>query len=254
VNENDGLGGASPSPLTHRQLTPSICSFICTDRTQMEIQMALQITASGVAEIGPGVWAFEMAPHQVRLFGTTNHSLGTQSVLLLAESNFDSEANELRFDFDGATPVNVGTTSRVIALAVEPPRMQALASAPTVAPGQQDLARGDREFLDLSQRELSTGVAKAAEALLRGVRAKSAGALKRGQSRNFSETPDNFWYVIIQPRVDELSITVRGSTDHFSPVAKLEIKDDRGNTRFKVRGEKDVPHALDLIFHALRKR
>ncbi len=223
---------------------------------QMEIQMALQITASGVAEIGPGVWAFEMAPHQVRLFGATNHSLGTQSVLLLADCNFDSEAKQLHFDFDGATPVNVGTTSRVIALAVESPGTQALvaASAPTVAPAKQDLARGDREFLDLSQRELSTSVAKAAEALLLGVRARSAGALKRGQSRNFSETPDNFWYVIIQPRVDELSITVRGSTDHFSPVAKLEIKDDRGNTRFKVRSEKDVPDAIELIFHALRKR
>ncbi len=70
--------------------------------------------------------------------------------------------------------------------------------------------------------------------LLSGVRQKSPGDLKRGKSRNFSETPDNFWYVIVQPRIDELSITVHGAVDHFEPVARLEIKDDRGNTRFKV--------------------
>ena len=51
-----------------------------------------------------------------------------------------------------------------------------------------------------------------------------------------------------------LSITVRGPVEHFKPVARLPIKDDRGNTLFKVTREEDVPAALDLIFHAKRKR
>lgn len=62
-----------------------------------------------------------------------------------------------------------------------------------------------------------------------------------------------FWYVIVQPRIDELSITVRGAVDHFEPVARLEIKDDRGNTRFKVKSKDDLPAALQIIFHAIRK-
>ena len=112
---------------------------------------------------------------------------------------------------------------------------------------------GEREFLRLTKAELSKETAEAAEALLLAVRQRSSGDLKRGKSRNFSETPDNFWYVIVQPRVDELSITVRGPVAHFEAAAELEIKDDRGNTRFKVRGQDDVPAAIKLIFHAIRK-
>jgi hypothetical protein len=37
-------------------------------------------------------------------------------------------------------------------------------------------------------------------------------------------------------------------------VAKLPIKDDRGNTLFKITSEADVPAALEIIFHAKRKQ
>ncbi len=215
--------------------------------------VTLFVSASGATEIAPGMWSFEMPPHQVRLFGDTHHSLGAQSVLLLARTQFDPKTKQLQFEFDGATPINIGTTSKVIGLAIQAPVSESLTTA-TSGSIEASLGPGDREFMQLARRELSAGTAKAAEALLLGVRARSAGNLKRGQSRNFSETPDNFWYAIVQPRVDEISITVRGSTDHFSSISKLEIKDDRGNTRFKVRSEDDVSPALDLIFHALRKR
>ena len=112
---------------------------------------------------------------------------------------------------------------------------------------------GDREFLQLVHNELPDPMQRAAAQLLESVRKRYPGELKRGLSRNFSETPDNFWYVIVQPRAEELSITVRGTVDHFSRVSKLEIKDDRGNTRFKVRGPDDVEAALELIFHARRR-
>lgn len=215
--------------------------------------MSLLARVTRASEIARGVWSFEMPPHQVRMFGNTNHSIGGQSVLLLTECQYDAQARQLEFAFDHATPINIGTTSSVIALAAASPGRDPRASALAVESIQPSLGRGDREFIELARRELSEHTAKAAENLLLDVRARSAGDLKRGQSRNFSETPDNFWYVIVQPRVDELSITVRGSTDHFAPIAKLEIKDDRGNTRFKVRGEKDVAAALDLIFYAIRK-
>jgi hypothetical protein len=94
---------------------------------------------------------------------------------------------------------------------------------------------------------------RAALALIAGVRQRSQGDLKRGLSRNFSNTPDNFWYVIVQPRVSQLSITVRGAVEHFAPMARLPIKDDRGNTLFKIGSEDDVQAALELIFHAKRR-
>lgn len=211
--------------------------------------MGLTITANDVRELTAGVWQLNMPPHQVRLLGSPTNASGERSVVLLEGGHYDQEARTLTFDLSDAAALNVGTQPETIFL---------LSKASTVATGTEKrsaaaLAGGDREFLNLVRSELPLQMQRAAERLLKGVRSRYPGELKRGQSRNFSETPDNFWYVIVQPRVGELSITVRGTVDHFAPVAKLEIKDDRGNTRFKVRSEADVDPALDLIFHARRR-
>lgn len=215
--------------------------------------MPVQITATDASEIDPGIWSFEMPPHQVRHFGQTNHALGASSVVVLADCEYDPERQQLHFAIEDVTPINVGTTSRVIGIAADivgnGTREAALLHSPE--PGR--LGHGDREFLRLARAELSERMAQTAESLLLSIRQRSAGDLKRGQARNFSETPDNFWYVIIQNRIDQLSITVRGPVSHFAGVSSLEVKDDRGNSRFKVRTEADLPEALKLIFHALRK-
>jgi hypothetical protein len=216
--------------------------------------MPLRMTATGVTEIGQGIWELEMPPHQVRHFGSTSHAIGPQSVLMFRSCDYDASQQQLHFDLEDVVPINVGTTSKAIGITVgEKPHGTAMPST-EVSVEFSALGPGDREFLKLAKQELTKGTAQAAEKLLLGVRQKSAGDLKRGKARNFSETPDNFWYVIIQPRVDELSLTVRGPVDRFADLTGIEVKDDRGNTRFKVRGERDVPEALKLIFHAIRKR
>lgn len=216
--------------------------------------MPLRMTATGVTQIGSGIWELEMPPHQVRHFGSTNHAIGPQSVLLLRSCDYDADKKQLQFDLEDVTPINVGTSPRAIGIAVGQSQDSVSLSLSEATAESSVLGPGDREFLQLAMQELSQGAARAAEKLLLGVRQESAGNLKRGQARNFSETPDNFWYVIIQPRVDELSITVRGPVDRFSELTSLEVKDDRGNTRFKVRDESDVREALKLIFHAIRKK
>ena len=216
--------------------------------------MPLRMTATGVTEITPGIWELEMLPHQVRHFGSTNHAIGPQSVLMFRSCSYDADQQQLHFDLEDVVPINVGTTARAIGIAVDESNEGMVKQSTESAPEPSALGPGDREFLQLAGKELSAGTARAAEKLLLGVRQKSPGNLKRGQARNFSETPDNFWYVIVQPRVDELSITVRGTVDHFAGLTGLEVKDDRGNTRFKVRGESDVTEALKLIFHAIRKQ
>ena len=187
------------------------------------------------------------------MFGNAPSSSGSKSVLLISKPVFDARHQQLSFDADAATPLNIGTGTVTIAVASDSQsatatRQEARQDDSTVAFGP-----GDREFLRLVQELLPSSMQKAAASLLSGVRAVSAGDLKRGKAKNFSETPDNFWYVIVQPRVEQLSITVRGTVEHFQHVARLPIKDDRGNTLFKVSGEEDVPAALDIIFHAKRK-
>lgn len=215
--------------------------------------MTLRMTATRVLEIKPGIWAFDMPPHQVRHFGNPGHAIGPQSVLLFRSCDYDSNTQHLHFDLEDVSPINVGTTSKVIGIAIDQNGIGPDEVAGLDAPNPMSFGPGDREFLKLAKSELSERTSQVAEQLLLGVRQKSPGDLKRGKSRNFSETPDNFWYVIVQPRIDELSVTVRGSVDHFKPVARLEIKDDRGNTRFKVKSKDDLSAALQIIFHAIRR-
>lgn len=212
--------------------------------------MTLKMTATSVLQITPGIWEFEMPPHQVRHFGNAGHAIGPQSVLLFHSCDYDADNNHLHFDLEDVSPINIGTTSKAIGIAIGKSVDEVTSLVPS---DSKSLGPGDREFLRLTKAELSAATAYVAEQLLTGVRQKSPGELKRGKSRNFSETPDNFWYVIVQPRIDELSVTVRGAVEHFEPVARLEIKDDRGNTRFKVKSKDDLPAALEIIFHAIRK-
>ena len=216
--------------------------------------MGLQITASNVTAIAEGLWGFDMPPHQVRLFGDAPSSTGPRSVIMMKRCSYDPQSKTLQFDADDVVALNIGTLQQTVAVAAFEPTDTGAATE-TVTSSKLALAYGpgDRAFLSLARRELSPEMYEAAEALLEGVRRRSSGDLKRGKAKNFSDTPDNFWYVIVQPRVQQLSITVRGTVAHFRPLAKLPIKDDRGNTLFKVSGKEDVDAALELIFHAERK-
>lgn len=195
-----------------------------------------------------------MPPHQVRLFGPSASSEGPRSVILMKNCVFSDNAHSLTFNMEDAIALNIGTTSQALALsATEQPSADA---KQTVYGAAHSLNRGpgDREFLKMAKSLLQPSMLEAAATLLTCVRERSSGDLKKGKARNFSETPDNFWYVIIQPRVQQLSITVRGSVEHFSGIARLPIKDDRGNTLFKVGDKSDIPAALEIIFHAIRKK
>lgn len=214
--------------------------------------MGLVITATKAKELAAGIWELELPPYEIGLLGKPTQSIGAVSALLMKNCQFDKDHQHLQFEISDVVPLNVGTTSRTIAfLAGTNTEIYSMAKEHRVT--EEIVGPGDRHFLEMAKRELSSKMYEVSQALLRGIRARSAGDLKKGLNRNYSETPDNFWYVIIQPRVDELSITVRGHTDHFEGVSALEIKDDRGNTRFKVRNLNDVQPALKLIFHALRK-
>ena len=216
--------------------------------------MALTITASNATVIEEGLWRFEMPPHQVRLFGSVTHSIGPRSVILIKNCKFDAQLGTLQFDADDVTSLNVGTLSQTIAVAASAgPDSDTTTRAMQQTIGELSYGPGDREFLDMTRDLFPESMQNAAAALLEGVRHRSAGELKRGKTRNFSDTPDNFWYVIVQPQISQLSITVRGPVEHFERVGKLPLKDDRGNTRFKITSEADVAPALDIIFHAKRK-
>ncbi len=212
----------------------------------------LKVTVERAQEVSKGIWSFNLPPHQVRMLGKCENTFGSRSVILLESAEFSPTSGSLTFQIEDANALNIGSSTNTLAILsnLSSDQFTEVSSEFTEA---ASMSRGDREFLDLCRIELPDHMQRAATALLAGVRARSPGELKRGLSRNFSDTPDNFWYVIVQPRVEQLSITVRGPVELFDSVTHLSVKDDRGNTLFKVSGEHDVDAALSLIFRAKRK-
>jgi len=155
----------------------------------------------------------------------------------------------LVLDAGSVAVLNVGTTPSAIVidgtLAAE--AKDAESSDP------RDLGPGDMEFLNLAETELKGEAQEAAVDLIRAVRHKWAGDLKRGERNKFSNTPDNFWYVIVQPRVQALSVTVRGRPERFQS-SILKLRPDRpGYTRFTVTTPDQVLEAVRLIEQSKRK-
>jgi hypothetical protein len=218
--------------------------------------MGLKISAPNAQSLGHRIWLVDMPPHQVRFFGTTCPSREGRSVIAVTDAIYDEVSKSLSFDVDEVVALNAGTLAETIAIGNEFPTLQSPEprTQSQVDSGNTSYGRGDREFIALTKEILSLQMQRAAASLLEKVRAKASGDLKRGQARNFSETPDNFWYVVVQPQVQHLQITVRGPVAHFEGVSQLELRDDRGNTRFKITSERDVDDAIRLIFRAKRKR
>jgi hypothetical protein len=231
------------------------CSAQCVCQRDRRMIMALTLAVDNVEALGQGIWLVDIPPHQVRLFGAVAPSVGTRSAIAVNKAEYNEVLKTLTFQIDHATVLNVGVQNRAIVIdagienSTPDSALNKLRSIePTLVYGA-----GDGLFLSLVDRLLSTDMQAAGHALLDGVRRRFPGNLKKGKKNNFSETPDNFWYVVVQPRVDELQVTVRGDVNHFKGISSLLILDDRGNTRFKIRGQSDIAEALKLIFHAKRK-
>lgn len=209
--------------------------------------MSIFMLIENAKPLADGIWSASTPPHTLQMLGEPKASKGTISILGVEEPVFDGSAKSVRFDAARTTVLNLGTSDRLLIVAQN-------STGGTGAGSQESISfgPGDNEFLRVAKTVLTGDPMKTAELVLRGVRAVSSGDLKRGKRLNFSNVPDNFWYVIVQPRVQGLSITVRGLPERFGP-SKLELKIDRpGYTRFQVANPEDVQEALRII--ALSKR
>jgi hypothetical protein len=212
--------------------------------------MALSITANNAVQLAPGIWEFQMPPHQVRFFGDCRRTEGARSILLLSGARYSSATQSLFFDAEHAVPLNVGTSSSALAVSADASADAKLRTQ--VIPQDGSYGPGDREFLSLAATLPPEGY-EAAQKLLHTIRSKFPGDLHRGLQRNFSNMPDNFWYVIVQPRIGGLSVTVRGEPDRFGE-SPLKLKRDRpGYSRFKIVKVQDVPEAIKIIFASKRR-
>lgn len=208
----------------------------------------MKLLLEDAIEVGNGIWMTHVAPHQLAMLGECKSSRGRRSVLLAASPTFD-EGRGLILDTETLSVLNLGTTPSTVVIdtAIS---AEALERADD---GSDNYGPGDREFLSLVKSELADEAQAAAFKLFEQVRAENPGDLKRGNRLNFSNTPDNFWYVIVQPRAQSLSVTVRGEPRRFG-ISSLELKTDRpGYTRFSVSRLSEVSEAIRLIAQSKRR-
>lgn len=203
-------------------------------------------------EVANGVWLTFAAPHQLTIFAQPTLTRGRRSVVLTSSPAFDKDRGSLVLDAESLFVLNIGTSPSTVVVDTIVSAEALDRDSDLLMPN--DFGPGDREFLSLAERELRGEAQEAAVDLIREVRKRWAGDLKRGERNNFSNTPDNFWYVIVQPRVQALSVTVRGARSRFQSAA-LELRVDRpGYTRFSVKTPDEIPEALRLIAESKRKR
>jgi hypothetical protein len=215
--------------------------------------MTVQLSIPEVQEIAPGVWEASIGPRDMRAIGSAGSSIGEVSVLLLEDSyEFEREKSLLRFELHAAHVLNVGRTTKALLIAavdIRRPKVNIQKSNDI----DKLFGPGDRRFLRAIE-QLPEGLTKAGKRLLANVRSHFPGDLRAlTEGRRFQETPDNFWFVTIQPRDLSLAITVRGLPSRFQVERLRIVKDRPPYSRFKVKDAADVDEAVSVICSAVRK-
>lgn len=218
--------------------------------------MAMKMLLEDAFRVGDAIWLVSVPPHEVQLLGAPKSVHGTRTVIMADGVRFHEEAQTLQVDASGLSVLNLGTSQQAVVLGAA---IEADASTTIIEPRRDvqsvtsKLGRGDQEFVGLVNNLLRDEARSAATQILLEVRRRHPGDFQRGKRSNFKNTPDNFWYAIVQPRVQSLSITVRGHVDRFR-ADQLELKKDRpGYTRFALRHPDEVSEALDIIQQSKRK-
>lgn len=209
----------------------------------------MQLTIDDAEEMGPSLWAAEIAPSDIAMFGTAPSSAGARTILLLVEQpTYSRSTRQLRFDPRSVRPLNIGASREAIMIASSPPQDQTRAGQPIPVASTNS---GDAAFLNALPASLA-GIGKS---LLGGVREQFHGNLKFSEdSKRYVEAPDNFWTVKIQPRDVSLRITVRGRPEQLPAVADINVADDRpGYSTFKLRDSRELSSALKVILGAGRR-
>ncbi len=218
--------------------------------------MTIYFSITKVTDLGDDIWSGEIGPDELGIMGKPLQSVGKRSVVLLAQATYNPSDQSLKFSRHDVQLLNSGSGSQTVFVGDSIGKehkddLDRGAGAENDAPSPSRNG-GDRDYLvEISQ--LSKGVQLAGKYILGNVREFYSGELDRGKQRNFTERPDNFWAVRIQPRDVSLVITVRGKPDRFSST-RLRLKSDQhGYTRFKVRNVREAEEALKIIKNAKRK-
>ena len=212
--------------------------------------LGIKVIIDDVHQLEDGIWIADLPAHEIQTFGHCPSKEGNVSIVLLKSGKFIPKNNQLIVGLDDLVPLNIGSSFKTIL--IDPVDEKAKSDAEQKQIEKGYYGSGDLEFLQ--KLELYVGeLEEIGKKLLKGVRSRFPGDLNKGKRLNFTNRPDNFWYLIIQPRKKNLSITVRGEPERFA-TRKLKLISDRSSyTRFFLDNENDVDEAVEIIAQAKRK-
>ncbi|MBL8770026.1 MAG: hypothetical protein JNK30_01475 [Phenylobacterium sp.] len=213
----------------------------------------MRVVFDQAAELDRGLWSVRLRPTDAKRLEGAPLIHGSRSVVLAQSAEFTN--GSLTAEMEALRSLVVGTSDRalVILSSLHDYEQGAAAAGAPDKPFDAIKFPGDADFLH-EVGKLPVEAASAGRQLLELVRRKDPGSMKRGSRRNFSNSPDNFWYAVVQPSRGNLSITVRGRPEFFQP-STLELKVDRpGYTRFYLSKQTEVAEAFRIVSASRRRR
>jgi hypothetical protein len=210
----------------------------------------MKIVLDSPEALGRDIWEVQLRPVDAQRLTGNPLRLSGRTIVTADALHFDGDKRSLEARVEDLRVLAIGDLDKAIVVLDR-------SESKTKETGEKDLearmSQGDREFLsEISCLPEEAGAA--ARELLSLVRQREPGWMKRGDRRNFSNQPDNFWYAVVQPRRGNVSITVRGRPADFG-VSKLELKDDRpGYSRFYLSQPSDVQEAFRIVSRSRRRQ
>lgn len=207
-----------------------------------------------IDEVSPGasgIWTASVDPQRLMKLANPIRQGGSLSVVFVARPSYDVGAHSLQFDLDSAVLLNLGNTFEAVLIDSRDKDVQQSRQI-TELPTRKESA-GDRRFLEELKR-LPESQRRLGEQLLTAIRKEYPGELVFHQkSGKFVESPDNFWVVRIQPRVQSLRIVVYGSPGEHGSKSTIELKDDMTSySNFVIDSDHQIPEAVGVIRQAKR--
>ena len=215
--------------------------------------MAMRVSIN-VQEGCDGVWSASVPTHELSALGKAWKSFDGPSILLLGDCAYDEKSLCIEFEMSSAHLLNLGTTDTAIFIRGGQDKstnaLEHNGSVYGAKEGGEEMGIGDKQFLE-SVAQNVPHLLEISTLLLKGIRESYAGDLECNEKRRFTQRPDNFWAVRIQPRDKSLSITVHGLPNKFPDFKGIDLKVDRPPySRFKLKGKEQLDAALALILQA----
>jgi len=204
----------------------------------------MRVTIEKVVPGAKGIWTSSIEPQSLLKLGNPIRQWGRLSIVMVSQPSFGNQS--LQFELDSAVLLNLGNTTE--AIIVDSRESEAVVLKSSLEPNARTHSSGDLRFIK-ELGSLTESLRKLGEQLLEEVRKEFPGELVfHEKSGKFVESPDNFWVVRIQPRVQSLRIIVYGTLRKHGAKSTIELKNDMtGYSNFVINNQTQLREAIDVI-------